>query len=207
MQYEKNKNFSLISDTIPIKSLHEVIKVLHLIIAPRTKECGCYDAWKFFARHCANGRSQNQFINVDRSYTPVEHSRSLRINIAFRAMNRLTARILDVSNEFHNRSFPIHERVYVSPPPYYIDWFEISYPNFPLNWYEGLFFLQRMNGIWGTKPYVQKLNRLLNSVVTIIKYNKSIIDYVIYIKVFSDGTVSYLTIFTVDVLNTSNNEI
>ena len=64
-----------------------------------------------------------------------------------------------------------------------------------------------MNGIWGTKPYVQKLNRLLNSVVTIIKYNKSIIDSVVYIKVFSDGTVSYLTIFTVDVLNTSNNEI
>ena len=73
VQYEMNKNVSLISDTIPIKSLHEVIKVLHLIITPRTKECGCYDAWKFFARHCANGRSQNQFINVDRSYTPVEH--------------------------------------------------------------------------------------------------------------------------------------
>ena len=36
--------------------------------------------------------------------------------------------------------------------------------------------------------------------VTILKYNKSTI------KVFSDGTVSYCTVSTDDVLNTTNNE-
>ena len=38
------------------------------------------------------------------------------------------------------------------------------------------------------------------------KYKKITIYHAIYIKVFSDGTVSYLTVSTDDVLNTTNNE-
>ena len=63
-----------------------------------------------------------------------------------------------------------------------------------------------MNGIQGTKPAGRHWNRLLDAVVTIIEYKKSTIDHAIYIKVFSDGTVSYLTVSTYDVLNTINNE-
>ena len=54
-------------------------------------------------------------------------------------MHRLTARILDVSNTFQNTNFPIHERVCVSPPPYYLDLFERFYPNVPLSLDDGLF--------------------------------------------------------------------
>ena len=56
-------------------------------------------------------------------------------------MHRLTAIILDVSNAFQNTNVPIHESFCVSPPPYFIDWFERSYPNFPLNIYDGPFVL------------------------------------------------------------------
>ena len=62
-----------------------------------------------------------------------------------------------------------------------------------------------MNEIQGTKPSGQQWNRLLDAVVKIIKYKKSIIDHAIYIKVFSDVTVSYLTFSTNDVINTNNN--
>ena len=48
-----------------------------------------------------------------------------------------------------------------------------------------------MNGIQGTEPSGQQWNRLLDALVPIIKYKKSTIDLAIYIKVFSDGTVSY----------------
>ena len=41
--------------------------------------------------------------------------------------------------------------------------------------------------------------------VTILKYKKITIDHDIYIRVFSDITVSYLTVYTDDVLNTTNN--
>ena len=63
-----------------------------------------------------------------------------------------------------------------------------------------------MNGIKGTKPARQQYNRLLDGVVKTIKYKKSTIDHAIYIKVFTAGTVSYITASTEDVLNTTNNE-
>ena len=77
------------------------------------------------------------------------HADSFIINISIAYIHRLTARILDVSNAFQNKNVPIHERVCVGTPPYYIYWFEISYPNVPLNQYDGPFCLQCMNGIQG----------------------------------------------------------
>ena len=118
----------------------------------------------------------------------------------------LTSSILDVSNAFQNTNVPIYDRVCFSPPPYYLDLFERSYPNVPLNRYGGPFCIQCMNVIQETKPYGRQWNRLIDSVVTILKYNKIIIDNAIYTKVFSDITLSYLTVYIDDVLNTNNNE-
>ena len=67
-------------------------------------------------------------------------------------------------------------------------------------------FLQFMNGIQRKKPSGRQWNRLLDAVVTILKYKKSTIDNAIYIKVFTYGTVFYLIVYTDDVLNTTNNE-
>ena len=63
-----------------------------------------------------------------------------------------------------------------------------------------------MNGIQGTKPAGRQWNRLLDAVVIILEYKKSKIDHAIHIKVFTDGTVSYITVSTDDALNITNNE-
>ena len=63
-----------------------------------------------------------------------------------------------------------------------------------------------MNGIQVTKPDGREWNILLVTVATISKQKKSTIDHAIYIKVFTDGTVSYVTIPTDDFFNTTNNE-
>ena len=57
----------------------------------------------------------------------------------------------------------------------------------------------------GKKPAGRQWNRLLDAVVTIIKYKKITIDHAIYIKIFSDVTVSYPTVSTDGVLNITNN--
>ena len=64
-----------------------------------------------------------------------------------------------------------------------------------------------MNRIQVTKPAGQKCNILLGALVTILKYKKITIDHTIYSKDFSEGTVSYLTVSTDNVINTTNNEI
>ena len=121
-------------------------------------------------------------------------------------MHILTSRILDVSNSFQNTNIPIHEIVCFSSPQYYLYWFEIYYPNVPLNQVDGTFCLQYMNGMEGTKPYGIKWNRLLYAVVIILKYNKITIGHSIYIKFFSDVTLSYIIVSTYDVLNATNND-
>ena len=64
-----------------------------------------------------------------------------------------------------------------------------------------------MNGIQVTKPAEQQWNQLLHSVVIILKYKKIKTYHAIYIKVFSDGSVSYLKVSNDDFLNTTNKEI
>ena len=51
------------------------------------------------------------------------------------------------------------------------------------------FFIHLINGIHGTKPSGRQYNRLLDAVVTIIRYNKSTIDHTIYINAYRDVTV------------------
>ena len=63
-----------------------------------------------------------------------------------------------------------------------------------------------MNGIQRTKTAGRQWNRLLDAVVPIFKYRKRKIDHAIYIKVFTDGTVSYLTVSTDAVPNNTNNK-
>ena len=63
-----------------------------------------------------------------------------------------------------------------------------------------------MNLIQRKKLSRRQYNRLLHSVVTIIKYNKSIIDHAIYINIFYHGTVSYLAVSTDDAINANHNE-
>ena len=62
-----------------------------------------------------------------------------------------------------------------------------------------------MNRTQGEKPTERKCDGLLDTVVTILKYKKITIDHAIYIKVFTYGTVYYLTVSTDYVLNTTNN--
>ena len=57
VQYDKNKNVSLLLDPIPIKYLPEGTKFLYLLIAPSIKEGDYSYAWKFVACHCSNGDS------------------------------------------------------------------------------------------------------------------------------------------------------
>ena len=51
VKYDKNKNISLLSAPIPIKSLPKGTKVLRSLIATSIKEGDCSDGWKFVAQH------------------------------------------------------------------------------------------------------------------------------------------------------------
>ena len=74
VQYDNNKNVSLLSSPIPNKSFLEGKTFLRSLIAPSIKEGNYSDAWKCVARHCANGISQIKGIDFDQSYSIVAHT-------------------------------------------------------------------------------------------------------------------------------------
>ena len=157
VKYDKNKNFSLLSDSLPIKYLPYGTKVLWYLISTSIMECECSYAWKFVALPCANGSSWIQGVDFYHHYSPVSHAEYFRTNISIPAMNRPTARILDANNDSQYIHFPINERVCFITPPYYLDWFEKAYLNVPVNRYDGNFFIQCMNESQGTKTNRTKM--------------------------------------------------
>ena len=104
----QGKHISLILSHIPIKYIPEGTNVLCLLIDPIIKECEYSGARICFARHFSNVTSQIKCIDFDPYYSPVTHADSFRINIYFSDMHRFNARILDVSNAFHNTNVPIN---------------------------------------------------------------------------------------------------
>ena len=65
-------------------------------------------------------------------------------------------------------------------------------------------FLQFMNGAQEKKTAVQNFNCLLDAVLKVLKYRNIKIDHAIYIRVFSNETVSYFIVFTNDVIKNPN---
>ena len=63
-----------------------------------------------------------------------------------------------------------------------------------------------MNIIQRKKSAGEQCNCLVDAVLTMMKNKICTIDNYIYIKLLSDGTVSYITVSTDYVLNTTNNE-
>ena len=124
MQYYKNNNVRLLLNPILIKYLPEETKVICLIIDPSIKKGDCSDTWNFVTLHVENESYQIQGIYFDQYYSPVAHTDSSRINSTIAAMHKLTARFLDIINEFRFTNVPINEIVYISPPIYHLDWFE-----------------------------------------------------------------------------------
>ena len=111
---------------------------------------------EIFARHCAHRCSHIQGAGFGKCYGPVGHAESFIIYISIPGMHRLTTNILDVSNVLQNTNSPIRLIFSVSPPPYYLEWLELFYPNVTLILDDGSFFLQCINVIQGTKPAVQQ---------------------------------------------------
>ena len=67
------------------------------------------------------------------------------------------------------------------------------------------FCIQFINGIQDAKPPGRQRNRLIDDVVKIIQQKKIKIYHTIYVNIFYNCTVSYLTVLTGDVINTTKN--
>ena len=124
VQHYKKYKINLLLDPLSTNLLSNGTRVLGSIIAPGINKCGCYSAWKYFAHHFANGNLHVKGIDFDWSYIPISHADSFSINVAISEIHRLITRVLDVINDFQNKIYPVKERVCITLPLYYLDWFD-----------------------------------------------------------------------------------
>lgn len=99
--------------------------------------------------------------------------------------------------------------MHITPPPFYLDWFERSYPNIPIDRREGPFCLQVMNSIQGTKPAGRTWYQLLDKFLVIkLKCIRNLVDLGLYSKYWKDGKdeLSIITLSTDDMLQSFDNE-
>ena len=81
---------------------------------------------------CANGSKQQKGIDFDFSWSPVIGAKAFRMTLSWAAVKRLTLAIMDVVNCFQSTLIPEEERIVVTLPSFYMDWFKKEYPEYKL---------------------------------------------------------------------------
>ncbi len=108
-------------------------KILRPRVSCRVKDTPTPNQYDLYARTCADGSIQQEHIDFTDSYSPVASIESIRVLLNIAASSGLLVNILDISNAFQNSIiFDVTERVYMSLPPLYLEWFIHQWPDFPL---------------------------------------------------------------------------
>jgi hypothetical protein len=96
---------------------------------------------------------------------------------------------------------PVAERVHVTLPPYYLQWFRRKYPKVqitPLEEDGDKYCLQSVNAIQGTKPAGHQWNTILTKVLQYHKYKQNHIDHAVFVYHSPDGKETQMVCVSTD---------
>ena len=106
---------------------------------------------------CANGSKQVKGIDFDYLWSPVVGACALRMTLLYAAVEQLCLTILDIENCFQNTLVEPEDRVVVTLPNFYMEWFCRKYPDYiiedsPL----GKYVVQSQRGLQGDRAIGRK---------------------------------------------------
>jgi hypothetical protein len=85
------------------------------------------------SRTCANGSKQREGVDFKLSHSPAGIINSIRLIVALAASLGMQLFVLDAANAFQNSYiFDPTERVYLTLPTFYVEWFVSKWPDFVL---------------------------------------------------------------------------
>ncbi len=175
--------------------------VLRPRVACRVKDTSIPHQYDLYARTCADGSTQREHIDYTDSYSPVASIDSIRLLLNLAASTGLLLSILDISNAFQNSIiFDASDRVYLSLPPLYLDWFRQQWPDYQLpslNIKDLV--IQCLKSIQGTKDAGQRWYKLLAGVLLALKMIRCSCDHGIFVWHLPNETC-YVAIETDDLL-------
>jgi len=149
--YDKMQKLAIYSRPIPFQDLPKGVKVLNSVLATKIKQIGL-DLWELCVRHCADGSKQKRGEDFDYSFSPTACAGSVKGSISLSALNRLELALLDVENCFQTMLVPIEQRIVMSAPMFWLEWFQSRYPSCKIDpSSNGKYYVQAFNGVQGMK--------------------------------------------------------
>ena len=114
-------------------SLPTYTKIICPSISVRVKKTEIYNQYELYSITYAYVSSVIEVVDFNFSYSPVSIIISLFIVIAITFVECLNIFVLDISNAFENTILPNpEERVYISLPHIYLEFFTRKWPKHPL---------------------------------------------------------------------------
>jgi len=208
----QNYNKMLASGTFSAPLLRSSVPSHKTILRPRVvckvKDTSLPNQYDLYARTCADGSTQRENIDFQDSYSPVASIDSLRLLLNLAATENLLISILDISNAFQNSIiFDATERVYLSLPPLYLEWFRQHWPDYDLPSITTKdLVLQCLKCIQGTRDAGQRWYKLLMGCLLGLKMVRCSCDHGVFIWSLPNETC-YLALETDDFLILSKTRV
>ena len=189
----KNANVALSSMPFPAKTLPPHTKIYKPVLAPSIKRKddmpNCYD---LRIRLCQNGK-EDSIDKVNNSHSPTCLADSMRFTLT------VSACFSNIVNFFQNAIRDPKDKVCMCLPPYYLEWFNFTYPNTRVTLNKGRLVVQLFNVCQGSTYAGRLLNQHFDRVLGKLGLNRSTWDLAVCARKV-DGDLIILNVSTDDVL-------
>ena len=191
--YTKNARVGVFTSPFPIEDVPVGQRILESRVAFKVKEMSEKYMWDLYCRHCANGSVQVKGVDFFNSYAAIVTSDSIRVCVAFGASMNMNTYSLDIGNAFQNTLVPLLQRIYVRCPPFYIEWFEQTYPHHKLPPMKTCYVLQAVHAIQGSKTAGNEWSELSTQLFEQMGMAKNATDNAVFVFRFGEDVLFLLS--------------
>ena len=196
-QYAKNDDIHTFSAPIPRSSLPKGTKLYPLRIARSVKHDPTIpNIYTVTCRHAVDGSGMRQGIDYKYSFSPTASTDSIRIVIVVSASIYNILYGLDIKNAFQTTLIEAAERIFLSCPPLYLEWYINRYRKH----YKGDnkdYVLQALHNIQGKKDTGRAWYFLFIAVIRENGFIPTAVDHCIFAKKI-ENSLAYIAISTDD---------
>ena len=124
--------------------------ILKSVLDPTVKPTETENIWMLGLRHCVNGNKIKGIEKYGPTFAPTIPPETLRFQLAYSSAFEFKLQTGDCSNVFQCTYEPDpHKRIWCYLPPFYLQWWNLRYPNDTIDPTQGPYTMQAAQNIQG----------------------------------------------------------
>lgn len=197
-QFQKNHDIAVFSIPFPETELPTNARVFRSQLVPEVKDTDVPGIFELKVRDVIVGTPQVKNIDYIDSYSPTADPTTIRVQLAISASLGYIIAIIDVKNAFQNTIASPEQRIYVTVPPWYLDWVEAT---LDIKIDRNMKYLRQMlNSNQGTRDAGALWYSLLKGILEKYGFIRCAVDHGYFVKHLDHLGYIYLSIATDDLL-------